>query len=425
VSVRGVLTRTFSSLSVRNYRLYFIGQVTSLAGTWTQQVAQVLLVLKLTDSGTALGFLVALQFVPVLVLGPWAGVLSDRVPKRRLLMVTQSSAGLAALTLGVLVATGSIQLWMVDCLAFWLGLSQAFDNPARQSFVSEMVGVDRLANAVSLNAVMVNLARIVGPAIAGLLIITSGLSACFFVNAASYLAVITSLALMRSSELALVERSTTRPSLREGFAYVRRTPEVLYPLLLMAVVGLFAYEFTVSLPLLAKRTFHDANIFGVMSVLQGAGAVIGGLVVAMRYRARGPLVLSYVSLVFGAFVLLVAAAPTLPLALVFIVPMGAASISFISIGNTIVQTSADPSMRGRVMALWSVAFMGSTPIGGPLVGWLADQFGARSGVAIGGIAAIVAGLVVAPSLRRVGDNRASAPTSRARPAPNPTSAPVA
>jgi MFS family permease len=400
---RGTAATTFASLVVRNYRLYFIGQIVSLAGTWMQQVAQALLVLKLTSSGTALGFVVALQMLPTLVLGAWAGVVSDRVSKRRLLVVTQAISAAAALALGVLVATDAVQLWMVYAIALALGLAQAFDNPARQAFVPEMVGADLLANAVSLNSVMVNMARIVGPAIAGVLTATVGLAPCFMVNAGSYLAVIVALLMMRSAELHTVETNGERARLRDGFAYVRATPSVFVPLVLIAVIGTFTYEFPVSLPLLAERTFHNSGAYSTMSVVQGAGAVVGGLYVAARYRGTGsgPAALGYAAGALGVVMLGIAAAPTVGLAFVGITVMGAVSIAFIAIGNTTLQLGSDPKMRGRVMSMWSIAMIGSTTIGGPFVGWLADLFGARFGVAFSGIAAIVAAVATVPALRRL------------------------
>jgi MFS family permease len=393
---------TFASLSVRNYRIYFSGQVVSLAGTWMQTVAQGLLVVKLTDSATVLGLVVAVQMMPVLIFGLWAGVVADRLPKRTLLIVTQVLAAACALTLGLLVATDAVRLWMVFVMAALLGIVQAFDNPARQAFVSELVPPHQLANAIGLNSVMVNLARIVGPGTAGLLTATAGLATCFFFNAASYIAVIVALVLIRPSELRPAPRSTEPGQLRDGLSYVRHTPVLFFTLLLMAVVGTLAYEFPVTLPILAKRAFGNEDIYGPMSALQGAGAVAGGLWVAARFRLKNPAVLAVVSMLLGVVILAVSAAPTLAIALVLLTLMGAISIAFISIGNTILQLESHPTRRGRVMALWSIALIGSTTIGGPFVGWVADQFGARSGLGLGGIAALIAGAVTYPALHRLG-----------------------
>jgi MFS family permease len=392
---------TFASLSVRNYRIYMSGQVVSLAGTWMQTVAQGILVVRLTDKGWVLGTVVAVQYLPVLVFGLYAGVLADRLPKRRLLVATQALSGLCALVLGLLVATDLVRLWMVFVMAAVLGFATAFDNPARQAFMSELVGPDQLVNAIGLNSVMMNLARIVGPGTAGILSATLGLAACFFFNAASFLVVMVALLCIRGSELRPSPRSTNPGQLREGLSYARHTPEVFVPLILMAVLGTLAYEFPVSQPILAKEVFGDADLYGTMSAVQGLGAIVGSLIVATKVTRSEPAALAKMSIVFGVLVLAVAAAPTLGLALLAIAVMGMASITFISIGNASLQLGADPMMRGRVMSLWSIAFIGSTTIGGPFTGWVADMFGARAGVGLGGVAAITAGIATYPALRRL------------------------
>ncbi len=396
--------RTLSSLSVRNFRLYFVGQTVSLSGTWTQGVAQAWLVLKLTGSGTALGLVIALQFLPLLLFGPFGGVITDRFDKRRLLYVTQAAGGLLALTLGILVSTDLIRIWMVFTLAAGLGFVQAVDNPTRQTFVLEMVGTESLANALTLNSVMVNLARVLGPAVAGILIGTVGLGPCFLINAASYLAVVVALARMQADEL---QRSTPRPraggQFREGFHYVRSTPTLSAPLLMMAVIGTLAYEFQVTLPLMARFAFQgDAGTYGLMTSFMGGGAVVGGLYAASR-PPRSPTALSLLALVFGAVLLAASLAPTLPLELAALVLVGAVSITFIASGNTTLQLAARPEMRGRVMALWSVAFLGSTPVGGPIVGWVGQHFGPRLALGLGAVAALVAGALAYPFLARIGD----------------------
>ncbi|MDP8975057.1 MAG: MFS transporter [Actinomycetota bacterium] len=420
------LRRTLSSLSVRNFRLYFTGQTISLSGTWMQGVAQAWLVLKLTGSGTALGLVIALQFLPLLFLGPFGGVVTDRFDKRRLLYATQTVAGLLALALGVLVSTGVVSIGMVYALAVALGCVHAIDNPTRQTFVLEMVGPEELSNAVTLNSVMVNLARVAGPAAAGVLIGTVGLAPCFLINAASYLAVLVALVRMHPDELsrgALQPR--TSGQLREGLRYVRSTPTLLAPLLMMAVIGTLAYEFQVTLPLLAKFTFDgDAGTYGLMTSFMGGGAVIGGLYAASR-RPRSPTALSLLALVFGAVLLAASLAPTLHLELAALVVVGAVSITFIASGNTTLQLAARPEMRGRVMALWSMAFLGSTPVGGPVVGWVGQHIGPRYGLALGGVAALVAGALAYPVLARVGrDGHRPPPSDQAgleaeRPDPEP------
>ncbi len=397
--------RTLSSLAVRNFRLYFLGQTVSLSGTWMQGVAQAWLVLKLTGSGTALGLVIALQFLPLLLFGAFGGVITDRFDKRRLLYVTQTAAGLLALTLGILVSTDLIRLWMVYALAAGLGCVHAVDNPTRQTFVLEMVGAEELPNAVTLNSVMVNLARVLGPAAAGILIGTVGLGPCFLINAASYLAVVVALARMQVNEL---QRGTPQPraggQLREGFGYVRSTPALRTPLLMMAVIGTLAYEFQVILPLMARFTFHgDAGTYGLMTSFMGGGAVVGGLYAASR-RPRSPAALSLLALIFGAVLLAASLAPTLPLELAALVLVGAVSIMFIASGNTALQLAAKPEMRGRVMALWSVAFLGSTPVGGPIVGWVGQHFGPRFGLGLGAVAALVAGVLAYPVQARLGSD---------------------
>ncbi len=391
---------TFEALSVRNYRLYFTGQVVSLAGTWMQQVAQALLVLRLTGDGTALGVVVTLQMVPILLLTVPAGALVDRLPRRPLILVSQTGYVVSALALALLTATGAIELWMVYAFAASCGVIQAIDDPARQSFVGEMVGGSRLANAVSLNGVMVNLARVVGPAIAGALVVTVGVAACFLVNALSYVGVIVALLLMRRDEL-LVVPPTPRARMRDGLAYVRRTQSLLVPLLLLAAIGVFTWEFQVTLPLLAERVFHDGALFGTLFAVQGVGAVVSGLIVAARYRGRRATTLGYVTIALGITILGVASSPTLAVALGATVLMGAAGIAYISITNMTLQLNADPSARGRVMALWSMCILGGNAIGGPIVGWIGEHVGARYSLGIGGVVAVVGGLLSIGPLRRV------------------------
>lgn len=390
------MSTTFGALRIPNYRRYAVAQTISLSGTWMQRVAQAWLVLELGGSGTDVGVVTALQFVPLLVLGVWAGVVVERVDKRRLLVVTQLGAALLALTLGLLVATGTVRLWAVMALALALGVVHLFDNPARQTFVLEMVGPDQLANAVTLNSVTVNAARTLGPALAGLLIATAGIAVCFLVNAVSYLLVVAAFTLMRRDELApspIVARGPGQ--LRAGLVYVSRTPEVRGPLLLMAVVGTLAYEFQVVLPLMARFVFDgSAGTYGVMTSCMGGGAVVAGLLLAGRSRS-GHRSLTVSAQLFGTSILLAAAAPTLVLELVVLVAVGATSIAFLSLANTTVALSTVPEMRGRVMALWSIAFLGTTPIGGPLVGWVSEHLGPRIGLALGGVATIVAAAALA------------------------------
>jgi len=397
--LRDGASTTFRSLRIRNYRLYFIGQLISVSGTWMQSVAQAWLVVHYLapphEAGIDLGITTALQFLPLLLFGTWGGLVADRVDKRRLLFATQTSAGALALVLGVLVSVGSgpagiAKLWEVYLLALMLGFVNLFDNPARQTFVIEMVGERDLPNAVSLNSILMNGARVIGPAIGGLLIATVGLALCFFVNAASYGAVILALLLMRRSELLKskpVERA--KGQLRAGLSYAWHTADLRDPLLLVFVVGLLTYNFTVLLPLLAQTTFHGgAGAFSALTSLMAGGAVIGGLVVASRGRPSIKR-LSGVGIVFGLFVGLLALAPTLGLALVVVVPMGALSIAFIATANATIQLRVDPSMRGRVMALYAIGFLGTAPIGAPLVGWISETSSPRTALLVGATAAVV------------------------------------
>ena len=383
--------RTFSALSVRNYRLWFVGQGLSLSGTWMQTVAQGLLILELTGSGTELGLVTAVQALPVLFLAPWGGVVADRFPKRTILYITQAVAGLLALILGGLVATGSIRVWMVYVLACGLGLVKAVDTPTRQAFVLEMVGKETLVNAVSLNSTQVNLARVIGPTTAAVLIASIGMAACFILNGLSYFVVIAVLAAMRAGELRpgpLGQR--TKGQLRQGLQYVWSTPVLRTILLMMALIGTLTYEFTVSLPLFAQMTFgQGANAYAAMSAIMGLGAVAGGLYAA-TLSLRLPNRLVWAAGLFGGAVLLTAAAPTLPLALLALAAVGFCSIQFTSLANATLQLETAPEMRGRVMALWTMAFLGSTPIGGPLIGVIGEHVGPRSALALGGIAALVA-----------------------------------
>jgi MFS family permease len=356
-----------------------------------QQVAQAWLVLKLTNSGAALGLIAALQNLPILLLAPLGGTLADRYPKRTLLIWTQTGFGLLALLLGTLVLTGVIRLWMVAATALCFGLINCLDNPTRQSFVVEMVGPSQLRNAVSLNSTMFNLARIVGPALAGILIAAVGITPCFFYNGLSYVAVIVMLFAMRVGELQTAVRvGSGRGRIVEGFRYAFTTPVLRNVLIIMAIIGTLTYEFQVSLPLLAEFTFGGgADSYAALTSALGVGAVIGGIVTASRKSTSYTTLLGAAAL-FGLAALLAAAMPTLNLAVAGVVLLGFCSIYFSSTGNTTLQLSSDPGMRGRVMALWTMAVLGSTTIGGPLVGFIGQQFGARWGLAIGGAAAILA-----------------------------------
>jgi MFS family permease len=409
-TIRKAWNQTFRSLRVRNYRVYFISQLISVSGTWMQSIAQAWLVLRLTGSGVDLGIVTGLQFLPMLLFGPFGGLVADRFDKRHLLFATQAGGGLLALTLGLLDATHVVQLWQVYVLAAGLGIVNLFDNPARQTFVMEMVGRDDLPNAVSLNSVVMNASRVVGPAIGGLVIVLVGLSVCFFVNAVSYVAVLVGLSMMRTADLHRTPPvKKARGQIRDGLRYVWRTPPLRNTLIAMAVIGIFAYNFTVTLALLAKTTFHGgAGTYSLLTSCMGVGAIVGGLFAAHRAKPTRRL-LHTLALVFGALLVGVAFAPSLALAGVLIVFMGAASIGFIATANATLQLQAEPAMRGRVMALYAMAFLGSTPIGAPLVGAIAEWSNPRISMAVGGVATVLAAGVL--SWRHVagrGDARAPA-----------------
>jgi MFS family permease len=379
---------------VRNYRAYFVGQLISVSGTWMQTVAQAFLVLHLTNSGTELGLATGARFAPMLFFGPFGGVIADRVNKRRLLYVTQILQGVLAGVLAVIVGAGVVKMWMVFILAAALGFVNVFDNPARQSFISELVPESELQNAVTLNSVTMNIARIFGPALAGLLIATTGVAWCFAANGLSFGAVVISLAVMNTKTLFTAAPTKRQPrQVREGFAYVRSTPELLVPLLMIAVVGTFAWEFQVSLPLVAKDTFHGgAGTYGLMMSIMGAGAVVGGLVTAAR-KVHGTRSLAIASIGWGISLGVAAIAPSLTTEFVVLLFVGYGSISFNALGKTALQLSSSPDMRGRVMALWSLAWLGSTPIGGPIVGFVGSELGARWTLVVGAVPTVLAGLL--------------------------------
>ncbi len=393
---------TFAALAIPNYRRYISGQSISLIGTWMQMAAQSWLVLTITGSATTLGLIVALQTLPVLLLGPYGGVIADRVDKRRLMVLLQAAMGVQALVLGVLTVTGAVRLWEIGALAALLGLNNAFENPARQSFMLEMVGAEHLRNAVSLNSVLVNVARVIGPAVAGVLIATVGEGVCFLVNAASFVAVVASLGMLDRTALSPSPPSGRHPGqLREGLSYIRRTPELAVPLLMMALAGALAYEFQVTLPVMARQALHaGATGYGFMTAAMGVGAVIGGLFVAAKGRT-GVAALVLASSGFGVVLLFASVAPSLPVEIVALALAGGASISFMSTGNSTLQLTAAPEMRGRVMSLWFVAFQGSTPIGAPIVGWAMAAAGARAGLGLGGVTCLLVALLGLLALRRM------------------------
>jgi MFS family permease len=387
--VTAALDRTFSSLRVPNYRRYFGGQVVSISGNWMQIVAEMWLIVQLTGSGAAVGITAGLQFLPVLLFGAFGGVLADRFDKRTLLTITQLCMALPALALWGLTAAGDIEPWMVYALVLARGTVTAIDNPARQSFVMEMVGPDRVVNAVALNSVIVHSARIAGPAAAGVLIALIGVAACFAVNAATFLVMIAALRLMDPAQLQRAEIvPRARGQLRAALAYVRRTPALRIPLAMMVLAGIVSFNFQVLLPLLAAETWHGTAVtYATLTAAMGVGSVLGALAAGARGSVTPGLLVGAAAL-FGGAELLVALAPSFELQALALVPLGAASVTFAAGVNSSLQLAAAPSMRGRVMSLYSIVFLGSTPIGAPLVGWLAEVAGPRSGLFAGAAAAL-------------------------------------
>lgn len=390
--VRRIGRDTFASLHNRNYRLYFTGQIISVSGTWMQRLAQAWLVLSLTNNnGVWLGVETGLQFLPMLVFGAWGGVIADRWDKRKLLYCTQTAAGLLAFGLALLVWTDTATLPIVFAFSLALGFTNVFDMPARQTFVMEMVGREDLPNAVGLNSVVMNSSRVLGPAVGGVFIQVVGLAPCFFFNALSFVAVLIALRMMDGSKLQkqpVVPRA--KGQLRDGLRYAWSDRMVRVPLLMMAVIGTLAFNFTVVIPLMATDVFGlDAGGFGALTAVMGLGAVLGALGAASR-RGVSYKRLIGLSLAMGIAILAAAVAPTLPLEVVAIFFMGMSSFAFIATANTTMQLTSRPDMRGRVMALYGIAFLGSTPIGAPIVGWISAQWGPRMGFAVGGVVALLA-----------------------------------
>jgi MFS family permease len=406
--VTAALHRSFDSLHVPNYRRYFAGQVVSLSGNWMQMVAETWLVLELTRSGVAVGLTAAFQFLPILLFGAYGGLLADRYDKRRLLMFTQAVMAIPALLLWTLTVGGAIQPWMVFVLVFVRGTVNAVDNPTRQAFVIEMVGSGRLVNAVSLNSVIVHCARMVGPALAGVLIATAGVAPCFLLNAVTFAVMIAALSRMEVSELRTPLPAKREPgALRAALRYVRATPALAVPLAMMALVGTLGFNFQVLLPLLAKSSFEGGpQTYGLLVSAMGVGSIAGALAAGARGRISMRILIS-ASAAFGGFTLLAAIAPTLWFEFAALMLVGAASVTFAAGVNSSLQLAVDPEMRGRVMALYSLVFLGSTPIGAPIAGWLSESVGPRAGLLLGAIAAFVAAGAAAVARRRAATRPAS------------------
>jgi MFS family permease len=387
----GAAEQTFGSLRVRNFRLFFVGQGVSQVGNWLTLVAQTLLVLKLGGNGISIGLLTACQFLPVLLFAAWAGLIADRSDKRKLLFIVQIFAMAQSFTMAALAFTGNPPLIAVYAVAMAGGFAMAFDNPARRSFVVEMVPQENVQNAVSLNSALMTSSRIIGPALAGLLITTVGFPWAFLLDGFSYIAVLVALGMMRKSELRpapVTQRA--KGQVRAGLRYVRRVPELWIPLVMMAIVGTLAFNFTVVFPLMVTQAFHsNTAMFTVLFSVTSIGSLIGALYSAHR-RTIDVRDVAFASLFFGAAMLAFAAVPSLAWAFPVGLLVGAGSITFLTTSTAIVQLKAAPEMRGRVLALQAIVFLGSTPIGGPVVGYISDVFGPRAGVLIGGVAGCAA-----------------------------------
>ena len=422
-AARRTYARTFRSLRDPNYRRFFTGQAVSVIGTWMQRVAQDWLVFTLTGSGVALGISTALQFGPMLVLGLWAGAVVDRVDRRRLIIATQSVQAVLAATLAVLTLTGVVQLWMVYALVLALGFTTVFDTPARLALVGEMVEPADYVNAQALNSTVHNAGRLVGPAIAGLLIASVGVGAAFVVNAVSFVAVLIGLLRMDAARLRRIRPTGPRNGqAREGLRYVLSDPNLRAVLLLVGIVALFGQNFRVVLPLLAQSTFDGgAEVYGYLTAALGLGAVLGALFSASRETATSwSLLLS--CLLFGVVNLLAAAAPTLVAAYLAMIAVGFVNIVFNTLGRTVLQLGSDPRMHGRVLALHALVFLGSTPFGAPLLGWVCEAYGARVGFVLAGVTALGAGVLLLPRLRAL---RGAAPVPPGSPPPDTLPSPLA
>ncbi|MGW0970690.1 MFS transporter [Streptomyces sp. NPDC002516] len=406
----------FSSLKIRNYRLFFLGQVVSNTGTWMQRIAQDWLVLSLTGSSAAVGITTALQFLPMLLFGLYGGVLVDRLPKRPTLLVTQTAMALTGLVLAFLTLTGHVQVWHVYLAAFAVGLATVVDNPARQSFVSEMVGPGQLQNAVSLNSANFQSARLVGPAVAGLLITGVGTGWAFLLNGLSFVAPLASLLLMRSRELHVVQRAPrAKGQLREGLQYVAGRPELIWPIVLVGFIGTFGFNFPVWLSAYADDIFHSgAGAYSLFNTLMALGSLTGALLAARRGTARLRVLIA-AAVAFGALEVVAAVAPTLWLFSLLMVPIGIFGLTVNVTANTSVQMATDPAMRGRVMALFMMVFVGGTPLGAPLIGWVTDTYGPRVGFALGGLVSALAATAIGLVLARVGGLRVSLGWHQGRP----------
>lgn len=393
---------TFRSFRVRNFRLFFAGQLTSQTGTWMQSVALIWVVLELTDSGVALGLVTAAQFLPVLILGAWGGVLADRVDRHRFMMTTQAIFTVIAAVVAGLMLADRLSIWPIYVLSLAFGVVTAIDNPTRRTLVADLVEPDDVPNAVALHSAMMTGSRVIGPAVAGLLITTVGVVWCFIINTATYLVVIGALALMNRAEIRPAPQvPRAKGQLREGLDYVWRSDELRNSIILLAVVGTLAFEYQVTLPLLADRTFSaGAGGFTLLYSAMSVGSVLGALAMAQK---RSVDLTFLVRAAWGLTVATIALslAPSLVVAAIMVIPVGATTIFLVSGANSLIQTKATPEMRGRALALTAVVFLGSTPIGGPIAGWVSEVLGPRAGLLMGAVGTAVAAAAIS---RRAADD---------------------
>jgi MFS family permease len=391
MTVKGAVGDTFRSLRVRNFRLFFLGQFISMTGTWVTAVALTLLALDLGASGVTLGLLTAAQFGPVLFFGPLAGTIADRSDKRRLIVLVQFGAMLQSTALGLMVVTGHASLSWMFPLAAVQGILTAFDNPSRRAFIAEMVPAADVSNAVSLNSALMTGSRVLGPALAGLAIVTVGYAWCFFFDAISYLAVIGGMLAMRAPELfPVIPARRGKGQIREGLRYVIAHQDLFIPMVMMAIIGTLAFNFSVTMPLLVAGPLHgEQTQYSWLLAVTSFGSVIGALATARRRHVPKSHVVGSAA-VYGLGMMALAAAPNLAVAFPIAIVVGLGAIGFMTSSTAIIQTFGDPAYRGRVLALQAILFFGTAPIGSPLVGWIADNFGPRLAVLVGAVACLAA-----------------------------------
>ena len=405
----------FSSLKVRNYRLFASGAVVSNTGTWMSRITQDWLVLSLTGSSAAVGITTAMQFLPMLLLGLYGGVIADRFAKRTLLFCTQGAMSLSGLFLAALTLSGHVQVWHVYLAALWTGLVTVVDNPTRQSFVSEMVGPEQVRNAVSLNSANFQSARLIGPAVASALTAAVGPGWAFLANGLSFIAPLTGLLLMRPAELHAVPRVPRgKGQLRQGLTYVSRHPDLIWPIALIGFVGTFGYNFPIWLSAYADDVFHGGvGMYGLFNILMALGSLMGALLAARR-RSTRLRTMALAAFGFGALELLASWVPSYWVFSAMVVAIGVIAMTTNVSTNSSVQLASEPEMRGRVMSLYMMVFTGGTPLGGPLFGWLADSYGVRISMAVGGLVCAGSAVFVALMLARAANLRLEVDLRRGR-----------